>query len=99
VYLFGSTELGSAGTGSDIDLLVAFEGDARQEAELRAWLEGWSLCLAEVAFQLYGLASRGMLDVRFVDPAQADRVVLASVRAGAPLRALPLATAPGPQER
>jgi hypothetical protein len=97
VYLLGSTELGSAGTGSDIDLLVAFEGNTRQEAELRAWLEGWSLCLAEVAFQLYGLASRGMLDVRIVDPMQADRELLVAARAGAPLRPLPLGTASGPK--
>src|SRR3954471_14683122 len=54
VYLYGSTELGNAGVGSDIDLIVVFEGNARQESDLRAWLEGWSLCLAEVSFQLYG---------------------------------------------
>jgi len=54
VYLFGSTELGSAGVGSDINLIVVSGGDARQENDLRIWLEGWSLCLAEISFQLYG---------------------------------------------
>src|SRR5690242_10837045 len=64
VYLFGSTELGNAGVGSDIDLLVVCDGDERQTEELRIWLEGWSLCLAEISFQLYGLPSAGLLDVR-----------------------------------
>src|SRR3954469_10553302 len=54
VYLFGSTKAGSAGIGSDIDLMVVLQGDSQQESDLRAWLEGWSLCLAEVSFQLYG---------------------------------------------
>src|SRR5215468_10469078 len=54
VYLFGSTEAGNAEVGSDIDLLVVYGGDARQVADLRIWLEGWSLCLAEISFQLYG---------------------------------------------
>jgi nucleotidyltransferase-like protein len=93
LYLLGSTELGSAGMGSDIDLIVVFEGDAQQERELRAWLEGWSLCLAEMAFQLYGLPGRSMLDVRFLDPQQADQERLAAARAATPLRALPLGTA------
>jgi hypothetical protein len=90
VYLFGSTEMGSAGAGSDIDLLVAFEGDAGQERDLRHWLEGWSLCLAEVGLQLYGLPSRGLLDARFVSPARAEAEARAALSGGRILRALPL---------
>ena len=82
--------MGSAGAGSDIDLLVAFEGDAAQEQALRLWLEGWSLCLAEVGLQLYGLPSRGVLDVRFVDPARAQAEVRAGLAGGGVLRELPL---------
>jgi hypothetical protein len=93
VYLLGSTELGSAGAGSDIDLLVVSGGDACQAKDLRLWLEGWSLCLAEVNFQLHGLPSQGLLDVRFLDPDQADAEIRASARAGAILRALPVGTA------
>jgi hypothetical protein len=29
------------------------DGDARQRRDLEMWLEGWSVCLAEVSFQLY----------------------------------------------
>ena len=95
VYLFGSTEIGTAGAGSDIDLFVVFEGDARQKRDLELWLEGWSLCLAEVGLQLYGLPSRGLLDVRFVDPKRAAAEIKARVAAGTMLRALPLGTAGG----
>jgi hypothetical protein len=93
VYLFGSTKSGSAGVGSDIDLMVVFEGDAQQERDLRAWLEGWSLCLAEVSFQLYGLPSKCLLDVKLVNPQQAEVITRSSVRAGDTLRTLPVGTA------
>jgi hypothetical protein len=94
VYLFGSTELGNAGMGSDIDLIVVSGGDARQRSELRVWLEGWSLCLAEVSFQLYGLPSTGLLDVRFLDPEQAKTEIPSFTAAGSTLQALPLGTSP-----
>jgi hypothetical protein len=94
VYLFGSTELGSASVGSDIDLIVVSGGDARQEKDLRIWLEGWSLCLAEISFQLYGLPSSGLLDVRFMDPEQAKHEIQSFTAAGNTLQALPVGTAP-----
>jgi hypothetical protein len=50
-YLFGNTEFGNAGVGSDIDLIVVCSGDAQQRRDLHAWLEDWSLCFAEVSFQ------------------------------------------------
>jgi nucleotidyltransferase-like protein len=93
VYLFGSTELGSAGVGSDIDLIVVRGGDANQEKDLRIWLEGWSLCLAEISFQLYGLPSSGLLDVRFMDPEQAKHEIQSFTAAGNTLQALPVGTA------
>ncbi len=55
LYLGGSTEDGSASHGSDIDLYIIFNGGAQQKKELVAWLEGWSLCLAEMAHQQTGL--------------------------------------------
>ncbi len=93
IYLFGSTKAGSAGVGSDIDLMVVFEGDAQQERDLRAWLEGWSLCLAEVSFQLYGLPSKGLLDVKLVNAQQAEAVTRSVVMAGDTVRTLPVGTA------
>jgi len=93
VYLFGSTELGNAGAGSDIDLIVVCGGDAQQRRDLQVWLEGWSLCLAEISFQLYGLPSTGLLDVRFLKPEQARAEVSAFAAAGKTLQSLPLGVA------
>src|SRR5688572_30836164 len=95
VYLFGSTEMGSAGAGSDIDLMVVFEGTAQQERDLRHWLEGWSVCLAEVGRQVYGIPSSGLLDVRFVGAARVEAEIKASIASGSMLRELALGTGPG----
>ena len=92
VYLFGSTEAGDANVGSDIDLLVVYGGDARQVADLRIWLEGWSLCLAEISFQLYGFPSEGLLDVKLLNSAEAKTELLAFSRAGTTLQELPVGT-------
>ena len=49
-YIFGSAKNASAGPGSDIDLLIHFRGNDKQRNELLIWLEGWSLCLAEMNY-------------------------------------------------
>jgi hypothetical protein len=98
VYLYGSTELGNAGVGSDIDLLVVCGGDDRQRKELEIWLEGWSLCLAEVSFQLYGLPSGGLLDVRFMDPEQAKSELTRFTAGETTLQELPVGTAAKKQQ-
>jgi len=66
MYIFGSVKNASAGPGSDIDLLVHFAGDAGQRRALLDWLEGWSLCLAELNFLRTGYRSDGLLDVHLV---------------------------------
>ena len=99
VYLFGSTEFGNAGVGSDIDLIIVRGGDAQQERELQSWLEGWSLCLAEISFQLYGIPSSGLLDLKFLTPKQADAELSAFAAAGKTLQALPIGTAPRQSKR
>jgi hypothetical protein len=93
VYLFGSTELGNAGIGSDIDLIVVSQGNDQQRRELEVWLEGWSLCLAEISFQLYGLPSTGLLDVRFLSLEQARAEIPSFTTAGKTLQALPVGAA------
>ena len=93
VYLFGSTEAGNAGVGSDIDLLVIRDGDAGRQRDLEMWLEGWSLCLAEVSFQLYGVPSYGLLDVKYLDPEAAQQAIASFTRAGSTLQELPVGTA------
>jgi hypothetical protein len=92
VYLFGSTEAGNANVGSDIDLIVVRDGDARQRQDLEMWIEGWSLCLAEISFQLYGVPSYGLLDVKYMDPETAEREVPSFSRAGKTLQELPVGT-------
>jgi Nucleotidyltransferase domain len=92
VYLSGSTEVGNAGAASDIDLIIVFQGDAQQETELGAWLEGWSLCLAEVNFQLSGLPSDGLLNAKLISPKQAEIDIRAFAAAGRVLQPLPLGT-------
>jgi pyruvate,water dikinase len=65
-YIFGSTKNGTAGPGSDIDILIHFTGTPEQRKELMLWLEGWSLTLAELNYQRTGYKSDGLLDVHLV---------------------------------
>jgi len=92
VYLFGSTEAGNADLGSDVDLIVVRDGNTRQRRDLEMWLEGWSLCLAEISFQLYGVPSYGLLDVKYLDTEEADLEIASFSRVGKTLQALPLGT-------
>lgn len=66
IYLFGSTNNGTAGPGSDIDLLVHFQGTREQQEALIQYLEGWSYCLSEMNYLKTGYASKGLLDVHIV---------------------------------
>jgi len=67
IFLGGSTARGHAGPGSDIDLYVVFAGSEPQRHELSAWLEGWSLCLGEVALQQTGQPfPGGILNVQWL---------------------------------
>lgn len=66
LYVIGSTKNETAGPASDIDLLVRFDGSARQREDLLLWLEGWSLCLDEVNAVQTGCTSGGLLDVHLV---------------------------------
>jgi predicted nucleotidyltransferase len=66
IYLIGSTKNANAGPGSDIDLLVHFRGSEEQKKELMLWLEGWSLCLAEMNYLRTGYKVEKMLDVHLV---------------------------------
>jgi hypothetical protein len=66
MYVFGSTKNASAGPASDIDLLVHFEGTPGQRRDLETWLEGWSVCLAEINYLRTGRLSDGLLDVHVI---------------------------------
>jgi len=66
LYVFGSTKNATAGPGSDIDMLVHFQGAKSQREELMLWLEGWSLCLDEMNYLQTGFKTGGLLDVHIV---------------------------------
>jgi hypothetical protein len=74
VFLGGSTGSGEAGPGSDVDLYVEQAGSPEQRRELGLWLDGWSRCLAELAYQQTGYRiPGGLLDVHFLSPEQVLR--------------------------
>lgn len=67
VYLIGSTKAATAGYNSDIDLLVHFNGNESQEKELRAWMEGWGLCIAEINYLKTGFnVNGGLIDLHII---------------------------------
>ena len=85
LYLLGSTQDATAGPGSDIDLLIHVTGDETRRKALEEWIEGWSLCIAEVNYQRTGHRSQGLLDVQYVTGEDVPCEVTRSARA-MPLR-------------
>jgi len=69
LYIFGSTKNGTAGPGSDIDLLVHVGADAEKRARLETWLAGWSEALAQMNYLKTGYRCDGLLDVHYVTDA------------------------------
>lgn len=65
-YVFGSTKNGTARAESDIDVLIHFRGSKSQKQDLRLWLEGWSLSLAQMNYVRTGHKITGLLDVHIV---------------------------------
>jgi signal transduction histidine kinase len=67
-YLGGSTELGQASHGSDIDIYLFHVGTDEQRELLKLWLEGWSMSIAEMAkIQTGELFPDGIFNVRWLD--------------------------------
>lgn len=74
VAIGGSTQRGEAGPGSDIDLIVVQTGSGAQREALAMWIEGWSLCLGEVAHQQTGYSfAKGIINVEWEEDADALR--------------------------
>ncbi|MCA9729985.1 MAG: nucleotidyltransferase domain-containing protein, partial [Candidatus Eisenbacteria bacterium] len=91
LYLIGSTKNGTAGPGSDIDLLVHFRGNEQQRRELSLWFDGWSKSLGEVNYLRTGYASEDLLDVHWItDESIAQRDSFASKIDAVTDRAQPL---------
>jgi predicted nucleotidyltransferase len=72
-YLFGSTKNAIAGPGSDIDVIVHFQGTAKQKKDLDLWFEGWSLCLGELNYLRTGYRTERLLDVHYVDDKEVEK--------------------------
>jgi predicted nucleotidyltransferase len=66
MYLIGSVKNATAGPASDIDIMIHFAGDERQEKELRSWFEGWSLCLSEINRLKTGYTTDGLIDLHII---------------------------------
>jgi len=66
IYLFGSTKNATAGTGSDVDLLIHVEDNKKKLELLKKWLEGWSLCMSHFNYLKTGYKSNGLLDIHFI---------------------------------
>lgn len=83
IYLFGSTNSGTAGPGSDIDLLVHFDGTEEQRKDMLQWFNGWSSALAEMNYLKTGYASDGLLDVHIVTDEDIARKTSYAIKIGA----------------
>jgi len=83
IYVFGSTKNATAGPGSDIDILIHFAGEESQKEALDAWLEGWSLTLAELNYLRTGYKTEGLLDVHYVTDADIAAKTSFAVKIGA----------------
>jgi hypothetical protein len=83
VYVFGSAKNATAGPGSDIDLLIHFQGTEAQRQKLVLWLEGWSLCLAEINFSRTGFRSGGLLDYHLLSDEDIANKTSYAVKIGA----------------
>ncbi len=67
LYLIGSTKNATAGPASDLDFIVHFDGNDGQKTELKAWMEGWGLCLDEMNYARTGYRSNeSLIDVHIV---------------------------------
>ena len=83
MYLIGSVKNAIAGPASDIDLMVHFRGDGEQRVRLLTWLDGWSLCLAEVNYLKTGYRSDGLLDVHLITDEDIEKRSSYAVKIGA----------------
>jgi len=83
VYVFGSTKNATASPGSDIDILIHFQGSEQQKQQLMVWLEGWSLCLAALNYSRTGYESVGLLDCHLLTDEDIAQKTSYAVKIGA----------------
>jgi predicted nucleotidyltransferase len=83
MYIFGSVKNGTAGPGSDIDLLIHVRGTDEQRRDLLNWLQGWSLCLGEINYLRTGYRTNELLDVHLVTDEDIAKKTSYAVKIGA----------------
>ncbi|MGM0530283.1 MAG: nucleotidyltransferase domain-containing protein [Bacteroidota bacterium] len=66
IYVIGSTQEGTAGAGSDLDLLIHTDADEQQRELIKTWIDGWSKCLAEVNYEKTGYMVKELIDLHLV---------------------------------
>lgn len=66
IYLFGSTDRGNSGMGSDIDLILHVNQTPEQRKMLENWLDGWSRSLAKINYLHTGYDMEKLLDIHFL---------------------------------
>ncbi len=82
-YIFGSTKNATAGPASDIDIIIHFRGNQKQEILLLMWLDGWSQALAEINKQKTRYDTEGLLDVHLVTDEDINNKTSFAVKIGA----------------
>ena len=65
-YVFGSVKNATAGSNSDIDILIHFVGSVQQKADLMLWLKAWDLGITEMNFLCTGVKTSSLLDIHIV---------------------------------
>lgn len=83
IYVFGSVKNATSGPGSDLDLIVHFDGSDEQRECLLMWLDGWSRSLAEVNYLRTGYRSEGLLDVHIVTDSDIEKKTSYASKIGA----------------
>jgi predicted nucleotidyltransferase len=83
VYVFGSVKNAAAGPGSDLDLIVHFNGTDEQREQLLMWLDGWSRSLAEVNYLRTGYRSDRLLDAHIVTDSDIEKQTSYAAKIGA----------------
>jgi pyruvate, water dikinase len=82
-YIFGSTKNATAGPGSDIDILIHFNGTETERNDLLNWLDGWSQSLSQMNYMRTGCPTDGMLDIHIITDEDIARQTSYAAKIGA----------------
>ena len=94
-FIFGSTKNATAAYGSDIDILIHFQGTDEQRKDLLLWLEGWSTSLEYSYFLRTGNKISKLLDIHIVTDDDIEKRTGFAIKIGAvtdAARPLPIGT-------